>query len=476
MTPHEAQTYLNSFINYELNLKTITLASFKLKRMETLLELLGRPQDKIRFIHVAGTKGKGSTCAFTAHILKSAGYKVGLYTSPHLKDVKERIRVLENSLSGCGVVDFAPAKVASSTTPQPDSNGEIFSDCIRDEEMGSLLEKMKPSLEKLRSTPQYGQLSYFEVLTALAFCYFEQRQVDFAILETGLGGRLDATNVVQPLVCGLTPISIEHTQQLGETLEAIAAEKAAIIKGDWCPQGHQSAVVVAPQPPEALAVIQRRCSQQGLSAYLVGRDMTFKRIHQDIDGQSFHVQGIHGKYDLKTQLLGIYQIMNAATAVGLVESLAAYGVLVTDKAIQKGIAETLWPGRLEILRQRPYVILDGAHNPDSSQKVAQAVREIFPRKKITLILGLSDDKDKFRICRNFDEISNEVILTSADHPRASHFTDQEMESIFKTKKCVRTNNVREALKTALTKTGKEDVILVTGSMFVVSEAREICIN
>ncbi len=457
MTFTQAKSYLDSFINYEFHLNAVPIASFKLQRVAYLLELLGRPQEKIRVIHVAGTKGKGSTCAFAAHILKAAGYRVGLYTSPHLENFKERIRVLEKDVS------------------YPQENNAVFPDCIDDEELCSVLEEMKPSLEKMKAVTEYGPLSYFEVVTVLALCYFRKREVDFVVLETGLGGRLDATNAVDAAVYGITPISLEHTQQLGETLSAIAAEKAAIIKG-------KSVAVIAPQLPKAFEVIEKRCQEQGVAVCVIGRDITFELIHQDTGEQSFCVQGIRGKYELKTRLLGAHQVMNAAVAVGLVESL---GVPILPDAMEKGIFETVWPGRFEIVRQKPVVVLDAAHNPDSSRKLAETVKEIFPGRNTTLILGLCEDKDQYGICRHLNGISQKIILTQARHPRACCFTDGEVEKIFKTKECLRTQNVQEAVDEALAKTDEGDIILVTGSIFVVAEARtlfrqhstrEACIN
>ncbi|MBI4972783.1 MAG: bifunctional folylpolyglutamate synthase/dihydrofolate synthase, partial [Candidatus Omnitrophica bacterium] len=225
MTYPETIKYLESFINYEKIPAFPYKESLKLERISGFLTALNNPQDDLKSIHTAGTKGKGSTCAFLTYILRQAGYKVGLYTSPHLSDFRERIRIL-----------------------RPNTKHQIprteFEGMISQNELTALTERLKPTIENYNRNSKYGPLSFFEVYTALAFIYFKEKKVDFAVLETGLGGRLDATNVVEPLVCASTPISLEHTQKLGNTLREIAAEKAGIIKG------HQVIVISAPQKKE----------------------------------------------------------------------------------------------------------------------------------------------------------------------------------------------------------------------------------
>ena len=473
MIPHEAEKYLNSFVNYELNIHAVYPSIFKLKRIWYLLELLGHPQKTMKFIHVAGTKGKGSTCAYAAHILKNAGYKVGLYTSPHLEDIKERIRIL--SFYG------DQNKYPEAFEFLPSERYRIFSDCITNEEFGSLLAEIKPCLEKVRANEEYGQLSYYEVLTVLALFYFYRRQVDFVVLETGLGGRLDATNVVNSLVCGLTPMSLEHTKQLGATLAEIAREKVAIVKSKsqqdpFCVSMHNPTVVGAPQPEEAGEVIKKHCGKEGVKTYLVGRDIHFTPVEHNSEGQTFMVRGIHQEYLLKTKLLGTHQMINAATAVGLVESLSHYGIKISAESIQGGIADTFWPGRFEVVHKNPVVVLDGAHNPASCKKLAETLTEIFPKKKVKLVLGVSQDKDIRGVCRSLAKIPDEIILTKSKHPRAHSFSVEDIEADFRGKVCVRIESVPEAIQSALTKAEKDDVILVTGSIFVIGEARKYFMN
>ena len=450
MTPLEAKQYLDSFINYELKPLIPYASSFKLERVTHLFNLIGNPQKSLKIIHVAGTKGKGSTCAFTASILESAGYKVGLYTSPHLNDDKERIRIL-----GFREEDERVA----------------FRGKIKESEFCRLLEGMKPYLETMREKEEGKHLSYFEVYTALALSYFHERQVDFAVLETGLGGRLDATNAVDSFICAITPISLEHTKQLGSTLAAIAKEKAAIIKNQ------NQLAVIAPQADEAMEVIKERCQEIGVRALLVDQDIHTEFIQENTSGQVFNIKGTIGEYtDLRTRLLGRYQLINAAVSVGIIESLSHLGFPVEAEAIKEGIQNTVWPGRFEIIRQNPPIVLDGAHNGESCRALAHAVQNIFPQRKIILILGLSGDKDKVGICRELNEVASEVVLTKANHPRAIDLIEKESKDLFRNKNVISSANVKEALKIALGRAKRHDVVLVAGSLFVVGEARELCIN
>ena len=446
MLPQAIKSYLDSFINYELNLNSISSSQFKLRRVERVLEELGSPHKNLKCLHVAGSKGKGSTCAFAATILQQAGYKVGLYTSPHLKSLNERIRILS---------------LASAPTED-----EIFSGCISDDRFAKTLEEMKPALEKFRHSQEHGTLTYYEVLTALAFYYFRQEKADWVVLETGLGGRLDATNVVDSLVCAITPISLEHTQILGSTIEAIAKEKAAIIKTN------RPTVIVAPQEEEALRVIEDQCRAQGTTYFLVGKDISAKLGRQDLNGLILEVRG-KGKYqNLKTSLLGSHQVINAATAIGMIEALEPHGVKVSPEIIRQGIEQTQWPGRFEIVQQKPYIILDCAHNPSSSAQLVKTMEEVLPGKKVRLIFGVSDDKNRAEICRCLNPIVKDVILTKADHPRACELSIDEMENCFIGKSLIATQNVNEAMGAALENIKADDIILVAGSIFIVGEARE----
>ncbi len=446
MTFLEAKQYLDSFINYENNFKDIDPRAFKLKRARELLKRIDFPKNRI--IHVAGTKGKGSTCAFIASILSVAGYKVGLYTSPHLSDFKERMRILK---------PFSLSK----------NPHDAFAGKITGRDFARMLEEIKPAIEGVNADTKLGRLSFFEVLTVLGVYYFTRKKVDFIVLETGLGGRLDATNAFDSCICALTPISLEHTQQLGLTVEAIAGEKAAIIKDK------NQIAVIAPQPALAQRVIKNRLQQCGVKSVWVGKDIGYKSISQQMTKQIFRLKTSTNNYPrLETKLLGEHQLTNAAVAVGVGEALSSFGFRISKSAVTRGIANAGWPGRFEVLKKNPFVILDGAHNPASAHALVKTVQKIFPGKKVVLILGISEDKDKNGIAKELNRIAKEIIFTQADHPRAGVFNDEESKNLFPGKEIVKIEKVQEALKEALNRARKDEIILICGSLFVVGEARE----
>lgn len=455
MTSLEAQQYIDSFINHELFLNQAQSRLFKLDRVMALLSLIGCPHERLKVIHVAGSKGKGSTCALTATILQKAGYRVGLYTSPHINNYKERIRILDHSISR---IDGSPS--------------EIFPDAIREEELCLALEEIKPAIEKIRCQKELGNLSFFEVFTVLALYYFHKKRVDFAVLETGLGGRLDATNVVSSLVCAITPISLEHMHLLGNTVAAIAREKAGIIK-EGCPR-----VVVAVQEKEAERVIQERCQEFSIKPVMVGQDIRYESIAQGMEKQTFHINTQKKRYRyLQLGLLGRHQIVNAAVALGIIECLQEMGFPIPRRAITEGLRQTHWPLRFELIRRRPLIILDGAHNQASIQALVLTLREVLPDRRVTLIFGLSKDKERKAICRELTPVVHEIIVTKSNHPRAADFSESELGELFSNIPYVCTATVAQAVELAFQRTAKgdqkrEDVIVITGSIFLASEARQ----
>ncbi len=447
MTPREAKAYLHSFINYELKSDCTYHPDLKLDRVYRLCELIGHPQKKIKTIHVAGTKGKGSTCVLTAYILRAAGYRVGLFTSPHFNDERERIRVLD---------------------PKGTDRKDVFEGKISEFHFCHVLEMIKPAIEAVKNDPSFKAVTFFEIYTAMAFYYFEKERVDFAVLETGLGGRLDATNVCDSLVCAITPISLEHTKQLGTTLKEIAQEKAAIIKDQ------RQIAVVAPQEKEVRSVIEERCHELGIPSLWVDQDIHGEFIAIKDHRQKFDIQGTLDVYrNLQIPLLGRHQIMNACMAVGIIEALTQIGFSLDLGAIKEGLKDVRWPGRFEIIRENPFIILDSAHNPGSCRVLAETIKELFPHKKVTLILAVSSDKDVKGICQALEPICDDVILTKADHPRALDFSKPPRKELFGNKKCVIKKNIRDALNTALKNASKGQVILIAGSIFIVAQARAI---
>ena len=441
------QPYLNTFINFESHLKDAHPGLFNLDRVRRLLRVLGDPQNALKFIHVAGTKGKGSTCVFIAHILRAASYRTGLYTSPHLDRINERIRIL-----------------------QPETKNILLDFCgsISDGELDALIKTLKPDLEKFRHDPLLGSLTYFEVLTIVALCYFAWKKTDIVVLETGLGGRLDATNVVDAIINVITPISLDHTHLLGNTLQKIAREKAAIIKD------RRSKVVVAKQKSSAMRVILKQCRDLTIRPVVIGKYVTYFADKHDDKARSFRVCGQKNEYkNLKTALAGEHQWQNAAVAIGAIELLPQFGFKVSRKAVAQGIREARWPARFEIIRQKPVVVVDCAHNTDSAEVLVRTFRRVFPGKKAVLILGVSEDKDIVGICRVLDRIARSVILTRARHPRAYDFMSIKFNKLFKKSSAIYLPEIKDAINEAHKIAGKPDVILATGSVFLAAQVRAL---
>ncbi len=431
MDYRQAEAYVLSFTDYE---KTpgiaYTSANYDLRRMEKLLEPLGNPHLSTKTVHIAGTKGKGSTAAMIAQVLHTAGYKTGLFTSPHLLTLRERAKI-NNAL-------------------------------ISEAEFASIVTRLQPLVERMNKEAAYGALTTFEILTAAAFAYFQQNSVDFQVLEVGLGGRLDATNVARGDVCVITSISLDHTEVLGNTIAKIAAEKAGIIKPG-------STVVNFPQQPEALEIIEQTSHQQKTKMIQVGRDITWRRTGGDLSHQSLLVTGKDADYSLTIPLIGDYQLENAAAAVAALEALNHLGAKIPREAIIQGLNRVDWPGRLQILRDKPLVVVDGAHNAYSMQKLIEATRKYFTYDRCFVIFGTSCDKDTPGMAQELSAFTPHIIVTSSAHPRAARipviveaFSQQGREVAI-------AKSVAEAIAQALSLAQKSDLILVTGSLFVVAE-------
>ncbi|MFN8412278.1 MAG: folylpolyglutamate synthase/dihydrofolate synthase family protein [Anaerolineales bacterium] len=418
-TYNNSLDYLYSFVDYSLKHSSeLAKADFSLDRMFALMESLGNPQKKYPIIHVAGTKGKGSTSALCAAGLMAAGYKVGLYTSPHLLDYTERIQV----------------------------NGEPISHA----QLNELVEEIKPHVARIE------KLTTFEITTALAFMAFAKYGVTAAVFEVGLGGRLDATNVVTPKVSVITSLSYDHTAVLGNTLTLIAGEKAGIIK-EGVP------VVSSPQKAESLIVLERIAQERHSPLTLVGRDVKFEFIGSSLEGQAFRI--LHSEFFIP--LLGSHQIENATTAYA---ALKASGIPMTDEHIQKGFSQVQWRARFEIARLNPTLIFDSAHNQDSFEKLSQTLEEYFPDKKVYLIFGASEDKNIPGMFAALKPKIAKIIVTRADHPRAL-----EVEKIQQLAEQAGAEYevvvpVKAALARALDLSSKDgSIVLSAGSMFVTAE-------
>jgi dihydrofolate synthase/folylpolyglutamate synthase len=421
--------YILSFADYERASRSSAI--FDTTRIDALLQRLGQPHLAAESVHIAGTKGKGSTAAMIASILSASGYKTGLYTSPHLHSFTERIQIDGRSIPEA---DFA-----------------------------SLVQKLKPEFDAFNQLGVHGQLTTFEILTALAFAHFKEGKVDFQVLETGLGGRLDATNVVRPRVCAITSISLDHTEVLGSTLAQIAAEKAGIIKPGCV-------VVSAPQPPEVRSVMSRTCRDRGARLVEVSREIAWSVKERGDRGQSFRLQGPRGTYDLTIPLLGEHQLDNAAVAVGVAEVLAGLGTRISAEGIAAGLLRVSWPGRLQVLRRHPLLVVDGAHNADSAAKLAKALSEYFDFDRAVLVVGTSRDKDAGGIIDELLPICGKVIVTSSRNPRAAETSTLKTEFARRGVAAREAETVESAVNMALEEAGQGDLVCVTGSLFVVAEA------
>lgn len=437
LTYEAAIEYIYKFTDYEKKTGYLYAPeNFDLARVECLLALLGSPHQKLRMVHIAGSKGKGSTSSMVASIMEAAGYRVGLFTSPHLHTFRERIRVNGRLI--------APGAVAR------------------------LTEEIQPHADQVTG------ITTFEVITIMALLYFYRREVDIAVLEVGLGGRLDATNVVTPDVSIITSLSYDHTDLLGNTLAEIAREKAGIIKAGV-------PVVSSPQPKEALAVIETTCQQKDVPLTLVGRDWTWTRKTFNLEGQHCQVCSHSGNdvlplprtcLDLWIPLLGEYQIVNATTAVAAIMQLREMGWEISDGDIALGLHQLRWPGRLEILNCEPMIVVDSAHNADSAHKLIIALKEHFKNRSILLIFGASSDKDIEGMLREFIPNAKLSIFTRSDHPRAADPKQLHAQAVALGGQGEVTENVQEALERALELADPSGLICATGSIFVAAALRE----
>jgi dihydrofolate synthase/folylpolyglutamate synthase len=399
---------------------------FGLNRTESLLGRLGNPHQRLRCVHVAGTNGKGSTAATLAAIMKEQGYRVGLYTSPHLVRFTERFRIDEQEA-------------------KPERILDVF------QQVHSILDEREPP-------------TFFEVVTAMGLLYFEQEKVDWAIIEVGLGGRLDATNVIQPRICVITSISFDHQEFLGATLSSIAREKAGIIK-------EEVPVVCGARQPAVQSVIKATCFRRHAALYRLGVDF---RARQHADG-SFHYQGLrHSWSGLRLNLDGAHQLSNASLALATMEALNMRDEIdVEPAAVSRGLLKVHWPARLEVLQENPLIVLDGAHNPQGAECLRDALKHSFSYRRLHLVLGVMKDKDLRGIMRRLLPIADTVIFT---RPRYERGADPEylksLASPYLQNHFV-VPEVAAALQQARLLAQPEDLICITGSLYFAGEVKEL---
>ena len=430
----KALKYLDTLTDFErLRIVRYNNQNFDLDRMRSLLRKLGNPHEQFKSIHVAGTKGKGSTCAMIASMLQACGYKVGLYTSPHMIDVRERIVV----------------------------NGEMISH----NDFARLVRTIEPIGTKMRPTP-----TYFDVLTAVAFKHFAEQKVDIAVVETGLGGRLDSTNVITPEVTAITSLSKDHMAQLGHTIAKIAEEKAGIFK-----TGVPAVTVL--QDPEAEAVLRRVAEKVGAPL-----DITGKSIEFSFRFESSRMLGPHNRICLTTAnskfehlavpLVGEHQAINCGLALSVLDKLKSRGIAINDSKAMEGLAKTTMPGRMEMVNAKPRVIVDGAHNAASLDAVMKAIGQHVPYDSMVVIFGCCGDKDVAGMLDRLSSGADKVIFTKVDSIRSANpdeLAARYVELYGKMAQVAPT--LVEALAIANRAVTREDLICITGSFYLVGEAK-----
>ncbi|MFA4829825.1 MAG: folylpolyglutamate synthase/dihydrofolate synthase family protein [Thermodesulfovibrionales bacterium] len=402
-----------------------------------LLSCFNNPQASFKSVHIAGTNGKGSTSAMIASILQSAGFKVGLFTSPHLVSFTERIRVNNEEISESEVVSLA--------------------DEIRD--AVSQIKDFSPT--------------FFEVVTVMGFLYFKRKNVDWAVIETGMGGRLDATNVLAPEVSVITSISYDHKDFLGETISAIAEEKAGIIK-------NRIPVVTSEQEPAVMDIIKKKADEKGSGLFVYGKDFSVTTKEEDINGSIFDYRGDMELEGLEIFLAGRHQILNAALAVKasevLIKKSAPLASVLTAGVIKSGIENTEWPGRLEFISDNPPILIDGAHNPSASFVLADALRNNFlsTYKRIILIMGIMADKDIKGIMAPLLPLASEIIFAAPAYERAAspeRLAECAASMGFTNIRIARTMEDAIAISSALS-SQLSALIVITGSFYTIGEAKE----
>ena len=406
-----------------------------LTNITKLLELVDNPQREFKSIHVGGTSGKFSVVQMTAAILQESGYKVGTFTSPHLSRYSERFCINGKEISEGDIVE--------------------------------LTSRLKAAADEMAKLPGYRHPTFFEMSTALAFMYFAKQKVDIAVVEVGLGGRLDATNVLQPLVSVITHVDLEHTHVLGETAAEIAGEKAGIIKKG-------SVLVTGEQNNEVLDILAGKCSKVEAKMLSLGKNFTVEVKRQNLDGQDFTFKFAGRNLDLFIPLLGDVQIQNAAVAVMAVLVLQDKGFKITADLIKAGLKSTKCPGRLEIIQKNPYIVLDCAKDPGAALELGKSIEELFDFGKLILVMAVSDDKNIREMVKNIAPVVDLVIATKHGVKEraldskiiAAEFTKYKINS-------VTGENIEKALIAAEKEASSKDLILVTGSVFTVGEAWDV---
>ena len=416
-------------MTYEETLKYIHSVQWRgskpgLSRTRELLARIGNPQKKLKFVHVAGTNGKGSTAALVASVLHAAGYRTGLYTSPYIGRFNERLQV----------------------------DGEQ----IPDEELAALTDELRPLADSMEDQP-----TEFELITAMGFLWFARRACDIVVLEVGLGGELDSTNVIScPELAVLTAMGYDHMAVLGKTMREIAQAKAGIIKG--------GIVVSYGNEPEAEAVFQQKCAETGASLMYPNFD-SLQLLSYDLTGQNFSFSGWK---NLCISLVGAYQMKNAAVALTAIEALRRKGWEISENAVREGLNQASWPARFEVLGRHPVFIVDGGHNPQGVKAAAESLRRLFPRGNITFLMGVMADKDVGGMVTEVVPLAKEFFTVRPENPRSMSAEELEKRLCLVGTKATACGTVTEGVRAAIRSAGKDGVVCALGSLYMAGDVKK----
>ncbi|GAA0762877.1 folylpolyglutamate synthase/dihydrofolate synthase family protein [Clostridium sartagoforme] len=414
-------------------------SNYGLERTERLLELLGNPHKKLKLIHIAGTNGKGSTSSILGKVLIEHGYKVGFFNSPHLEEIEETIRINDDN--------------------------------IAEEELVNLLEEIKPYVNKIVEEG-YKHPTEFEVLTCVMFLYLYRQKIDFGVIEVGLGGRLDSTNVITPILSIITSISLDHTNILGNTVEEITSEKVGIIK-------ENVPVITCKQKDKVINIIKSKALLTNSKLTIVDSNNfnLLEIVNDDIPYQRVSINFNNNKYTLDLSLLGKHQIINLSLAIKALEELQRLNYInIEINKLYKGVKSIKWKGRLEVLKKNPYIVIDGAHNIAGIEFLKRNIEEYFKYQKLYLILGILNDKNVEEMVKVIAPLATEVYTVTPNSIRAASANELK-EVVLKYKNnCIAFDDYDKAIKLSLSKASKDDLIIASGSLYMIGEIRKILTN
>ena len=425
MKYEEAMKYITEVGNFGSN--------YGLERTYKLLEYLDNPEKDLKLIHIAGTNGKGSTTSMITEILIGAGYKVGMYTSPFIEEFEERIQINRNNI---------PKEI-----------------------LATLMDEIKIAVDKVIEDG-YNHPTEFEIITVLMLLYFKKENIDFGVIEVGLGGTLDSTNVITPILQVITSISFDHTNLLGNTLEEIAGEKAGIIK-------IEIPTVIYPQQEEALKVIKNKCLEMGSDLYIANNEnLKFENVvNRD---KPYQLLKYNNEIDILLPLLGEHQIINLSVAIKAIEVLNNRNITdISVGSIVKSIKNVTWKGRLEVLSNNPYVVIDGAHNIQGIETLSRNIKKYFKYNNLYLILGILADKDVDEMVKVITPMAKKVYAVTPNSIRAELAEDLKNEIIKYNENCQAYDDYKEAYLSALNNADENDLVLASGSLYMIGDMRRI---